>query len=188
MAFFDYFPLMLYDINKTGEYTQVQNLFRRFKFYDIIFSKGVIFYQHSVREGERPDITAYEQYGDPYLDWVVYYCNKIIDPMFEWPLHYDEFYDFLKKKYGSFETAHQTVHHYEYIFQEETYSVVDGVSIPEKVYIVDQDTHNSLSALQRREVSCFDYEWKKNEARRDIKLIDGGYIEQIKNEAKTIVR
>lgn len=56
---------------------------------------------YTVNGGERADNVAEEVYDDPYMTWMIYYANKIIDPVYGWYLDDEDFNKFLTKKYGS---------------------------------------------------------------------------------------
>ena len=101
------------------------------------------------------------------------------------PLDYQEFVAFVRSKYGSTESALNTVHHYEHIIQ--TQSVLfDGTIVPEKTITVDLTTYNSLVATDRREVSNFTYEEKLNDSKRTIKVLHADYVVDLINEAESI--
>jgi hypothetical protein len=68
-----------------------------------------VFYPYVIKEGERPDIIAADYYGDARYDWLVYLCNNITDPYYQWPLSTNEFNSFINKKYGSFENANRQI-------------------------------------------------------------------------------
>lgn len=90
----------------------VTNILTSVKFKDIVLKNNVNFYPYVVKEGERPDSIAYHYYEDERYAWLVLLSNSIMDPYFEWPLSLGEFNEFLKKKYGSVETAISTIAFY----------------------------------------------------------------------------
>lgn len=63
------------------------------------------FYEQTLRDGDRPDIVAYEAYGDQYYDWLCYYSNEIVDPYHGWFLDQDNFDKYIISKYGSIAEA-----------------------------------------------------------------------------------
>jgi hypothetical protein len=183
--FFEPFPTVEYDIKKNGKTQILTNLTLRFKVQAALKDRTAVFYDYTVKEGERPDVIAHKYYGDASLDWIILLSNDIINPHFDWPLDFLSFQRFLRKKYGSVQTAKDTVHHYEQIIQ--TQSVLfDGTIIPEKTLWVDQDTYNSLAAADRKSISSYTHEDNLNEAKREIKILDKKYVTSLVNEVENI--
>ena len=110
---------------------------------------------------------------------------QIIDPMFEWPLDYNPFLNFIKSKYGSVASAQGTIHHYEWKYQEKQ-KLFDGTIVPQKYFEVDADTYAGLPVDQKREVSQYTYEEEKNDARRVIRVLDNVYLNTFLDEAESI--
>lgn len=52
----------------------------------------------------------------------------------------------------------------------------DGTIVPEKRFVVDQETYNLTSPSLRREVDKYTYEVELNDARREIKILDKRYV------------
>ena len=167
--FFKNNPQVSYDVQKNGIPRTVQNPLVRFKLQEILKNRTAIYYTHDIAEGQS----------------VEFITNDIIDPQYDLPLDYQEFVAFVRSKYGSTESALNTVHHYEHIIQ--TQSVLfDGTIVPEKTITVDLTTYNSLVATDRREVSNFTYEEKLNDSKRTIKVLHADYVVDLINEAESI--
>ena len=172
---FDRWPTVSYDVKKNGKPIELTNITLRFKINELLRDKSVVMYDYDVQDGERPDIIAYKYYDDETLDWVILLINNIIDPQFEWPLDDRSFERYMRKKYGSLETAKQTVHVYEKILRQQSV-LFDGTIIPEKRVVVDKDTYDLTSPTLRRTVDKYTYELELNEARSRIKILDNRYI------------
>jgi len=172
---FDRWPTVSYDLKKNGKPIELTNITLRFKINELLRDKSVVMYDYDVQDGERPDIIAYKYYDDETLDWVILLINNIIDPQFEWPLDDRSFERYMRKKYGSLETAKQTVHVYEKILRQQSV-LFDGTIIPEKRVVVDKDTYDLTSPTLRRTVDKYTYELELNEARSRIKILDNRYI------------
>ena len=172
---FDRWPTVSYDVKKNGKPIELTNITLRFKINELLRDKSVVIYDYDVQDGERPDIIAYKYYDDETLDWVILLINNIIDPQFEWPLDDRSFERYMRKKYGSLETAKQTVHVYEKILRQQSV-LFDGTIIPEKRVVVDKDTYDLTSPTLRRTVDKYTYELELNEARSRIKILDNRYI------------
>lgn len=171
MKHFSYFPSVEYgDVVLT-------NILLRAKIRDVVLDKAAVFYEYTVRDGERPDEISSRYYGNSDYTWAILYANEIYDPIHEWVKNGEQFYAYVKQKYGSVEkAASQLEEPHHYLLDEE--------------YVIDKTTFldNSIEASRKRAVSNYEYEFEKNEARRNIKIIDVVYLRQIVNEMKNIFK
>lgn len=184
MFYFRAFPTTSYRIPGRKDYVPVLDITKRFSIANFINNASVTFDEYYVQDGERPDTVAYDYYQDYTMDWLVLLVNEIQDPYFEWVMGYEQFNAYLKKKYGSVEYTMSTVHHYEQIIQQHKI-VIDGIDqriIPEKTLEVDYTTYASLTAPERKSVSIYDYEVKRNDDNRHIFLLDPNYLAIIKEQ------
>ena len=114
--YFSNYPKIAYDITGTNttnpNFTVAVNLMVRNKIRDAVESDVTIFYPYIIPEGMRPDVLAYQYYGDTQYTWSVLLVNNIIDPYWEWPLSYKDFRGYVTTKYGSIENSH-AIKHYE---------------------------------------------------------------------------
>ena len=152
------------------------------KIKNILQNDIVNYFPYSIPDSERPDITAFKQYGDVKYTWLIFLINNIHDPLFDWPLNSREFGNFIKHKYGTLNYAKNTVHHYEQIIRSRSEASGTAEAIPEKKIEVDVTTYNDLDAADRNIVYYYDWENDRNEAKRDIKLIDRRYVADILSE------
>ena len=184
MFYFRPYPTISYRIPGKSVSIPVTDISRRFSVANFIQNAKVTFDEYYIRDGERPDTIAYDYYSDYTLDWLILLVNEIHDQYFEWPRSYEQFNDYIKQKYGSLEYAYSTTHHYEQIIQKQN-TIFDGVEqrvIPEKTLIVDYETYTTLIATERKEVSIYEYEEKKNDDNRHIFLLDPIYLQVIKEQ------
>lgn len=84
------------------------NLLARVKLKDELKRKLATYYNFELREGMRPDTVAGAYYKDPYLSWLVYIANDIVDPSFEWYMDQETFHNYVISKYGTVEAAQST--------------------------------------------------------------------------------
>jgi hypothetical protein len=186
-VYFKEFPKLQYgfrpDLDKT---MTMVNILRRFRPVREVLERAVIYYTYDIKDGERPDIVSHKIYETVDYDWIILMFNMRFDPYYSWPLSYEEFNTFLKKKYGSVESSTQTIHHYEQIIQAKSVQW-NGNVIPERSLVIDSTVYAQLPADQRRIVYCYDYENDRNEKRRTIKLVDSTYIPQILEVKKKIL-
>lgn len=187
MYYFEPFPTIQYDLKKNGNKTTVTDLFKRYKVLDVFKNQYAVYYDYSVKDGERPDVIAAKYYEDPSLDWIILLTNNIIDPQFDWPLDRESFKNFIVKKYGSVSAASEEIHHYEQITQQQEV-LFDGTIIPEEYFEIDLTTYNTLSSSEKRVVTTYEYEERINESKRNIKLLSEDYVFDLINQVKDVFK
>ena len=182
--FFQHYPQINYDITGTKpiKTKTAINIMVKAKIKNIIQDDIVNYFPYSIPESERPDITAFKVYGDVKYTWLIFLINNIYDPLFDWPLNSREFGNYVKNKYGTLSSAKNTIHHYEQIVRTRTEATGTTEAISEATIEVDVTTYDALDVSIRNIVYCFDWEIDRNEAKRDIKLIDRRYVADILSE------
>ncbi len=184
--FFRVFPSINYDPQTLAPQT-TKDITKRINYINTLKKYKLIYYTYNVKDGERADVIAEKYYGSSSLDWLIYLINDIHDPFFDWPLPTNVLYEMIKMKYGSFENATQTIHHYEIIINEK--EELSNRDFSDATYlIVDFDTYTQYPAERRRVVTNFDYEVEKNDRKRNIKLLDAQFINQILDEYEKIFK
>ncbi len=173
----------LSDSNSSSNYLRVKNLFRRCKLRDDLQSVFTLFNKYEIVEGARPDTVAEELYGDAELDWVVLMTAGIINVRNEWPLSDRQIYNYSLELYG---TQLNDVHHYE------TREVKDanGRLILPKGKVVDSTFRipnpdfyiETISPING--ISNYEYEVRKNDAKRSIFLLKESYLQQFLNDMR----
>ena len=118
----------------------VKNIFTRVQATLEAKTDRVVYYTYDIQDGDTPESIAHRYYGSVEYHWVVLLMNDILDPQFDWPLHYSILEEYIRKKHGSLTSASTTVHHYEtkeVLAKSDIYSP-DGSTI---LYsIIDNDT------------------------------------------------
>ena len=173
----------LSDSDSSSNYLRVKNLFRRCKLRDDLQSVFTFFNKYEIVEGARPDTVAEELYGDAELDWVVLMTAGIINVRNEWPLSDRQIYNYSLEIYG---TQLNDVHHYE------TREVKDanGRLILPKGKVVDSTFRipnpdfyiETISPING--ISNYEYEVRKNDAKRSIFLLKESYLQQFLNDMR----
>jgi hypothetical protein len=178
MAFFYNFQNISY-FNKVAK-----NIISKAALIPEVLNRMDAFYPYIIKDNERPDLIAFNEYGDETLDWVIYFSNNIVDPYYDWPLFPGAFDEYIVKKYNnSLYQVQRTISHYKYVGQ--------GSDTPEDIarkswlmtpttYAITNDTAGWSP------VYLYDYEVELNDAKRSIKLININYIPQLKKEIKKI--
>ena len=105
--FFKHYPLVRY--GNTVANTVSVNLMAKIAFQKTIQQNYEIFHPYTIREGDRADIIANKYYGDSGYDWIVYYCNNVVDPYYDWYMDGDSFKRFITDKYGSLTVARRNI-------------------------------------------------------------------------------
>ena len=184
--YFRNIPNVLYDINGTepNQYRAVTNIMKRVKFRPSVIENISDYYPYRVREGERPDIVSHQKYGTVAYSYLILLLNDIVDPLFDWPLHTRQFENYIIEKYGSISTAQTTNKYYYQIVRSEVARTGTSERIPEVKIIVDLTTYNTLDASVKSSQTVYDWEDELNDNKRDIKLINPNFIQDIDYEVK----
>jgi hypothetical protein len=180
--YFKNFPL----VNYNGKISR--NIILRSKFITEVMGNIYAFYPHVILDGQTPEQIAYDYYGSADLDWLVWFSNQSIDPYYDWPMVQDQLDIYINKKYGSFEEAVETIHHYTFKksveSDEPNQYYTDG-------YEMTPTTYSFLTVIEKSywtPVSCYDYEFALNESKRTIQLLDARLKDQVLKEISEIMK
>lgn len=184
--YFKYFPKIQHDIKNIGQSVTLTNILRRFIVRTDVQDRTDVFYEYQVQEGDRPDTIASKYYDDADLAWIVLHYNNIQDPYFEWPLFGSDFTNYIKTKYGSVPNAQQGIYEYRQVLNEPSVRY-DGTKIKKRYLVIDQETYNTLSEIDRESITNYDYEVERNDRNREIRILDKKYINRVSSELKNIV-
>ena len=179
--FFQHYPQINYDITgvKPTKTKSAINIMIRSKIKSAILDDVIAYFPYTIPEAERPDVTAYNQYGNVKYTWLIFLINDIHDPIFDWPLTSREFGSFINDKYGSLNSAKNSIHHYEKFVRPRVEATSTSEAIPLACLEVDIATYNALDEVDRNIVYCYNWEVDRNDAKREIKLIDRRYVADI---------
>ena len=111
--------------------------------------------------------------------------NNLVDTLFDWPLPSRQFENYIIEQYGSVSAAQSTNKYYYQIVRAEVARTGVSERVPEYKIIVDQTTYNSLDSSVRSAQNVYDYEVEQNDNKREIKLINPDFIQDIDYEVKT---
>ena len=179
--FFQHYPQINYDISglKPAKTKSAINIMVRSKIKSMVLDNIVAYFPYTIPEAERPDVTAYKEYGDVKYTWLIFLINDIHDPIYQWPLNAREFGAYIKNKYGTLSYAQSTVHHYEQTIRERVEATSTTDPIVKATIEVDLTTYNTLAVGSKKLVYYYDWEVERNEDKRNIKLIDKNYVSDI---------
>ena len=176
MAYFSRFPMLVYDIAGTEKYKLLPNILKRVKLRSGIRSGSFMFDNYDVADGERPEDIAFKLYGDPELHWIVLMTNNITDRYYQWPLTQPQFQEHLKDKYGA--GNEDAVHHYEKTQDSGKTSSRDYSHMVE----CNSDEDNPTIVSNR------DYEQRKQDEYRQIRLLDKRFLGAFTEEFDNLIK
>lgn len=203
MQYFKTLPKIRYtDQNNVS--TIYTNLMARANIIESMLQNSLLFYEYDVQDGDTPEIIAYKYYGDINRFWIVLYCNKINDPLWDWPLSGEQFIKFVDSKYG---INKDDVHHYEktVVSTNKTTGTDFDIKTTTETHEISEEEYNLLFGLTNTESFTFDtgvvtvttsvgivtnyeYENRVNESKRSIKLLNKVAAEQLENEFINIMK
>ena len=176
MSYFNYFPLMAYDVNGNKNYKLVPDIIKRVKIRSAVKSGALLFDKYDVKYGERPEDIAFKYYDDAELHWVVLLTNNITDRYYEWPMTQPDFEDYLTDKYGA--GSEDSVHHYELAQTSGPTTSSDDSHMLE----VNSDTAGATTITNR------EYEEREQNKLRQIRLLDRTYLNQFVEEFERLIQ
>ena len=176
MSYFSRFPLMAYDMAGNKRYKLLPNILRRVKLRSGLRSGSFLFDNYDVKDGERPEDVAYKWFGDPELHWVILMTNNITDRYYQWPLTQPQFQEYLKDKYGA--GSEDAVHHYEIT---QTSGPTTSRDYSHMVECNSDETNPTI-------ISNRDYEQRKQDEYRQIRLLDSRYLDTFVEEFDNLIR
>ena len=198
MQYFDSLPKII-QRDSAGVARIFTNLMARVSITPSVLTNPLVYYTYDIQEGDTPEIVAHKYYGDSYRYWVVLFANQILDPQWNWPLSNRAFGDYLINKYGDLNSLYSTVHHYEktvssYDLNTNT-NTSNTVEIDENTYknmfesttTYTLPTGNITVTITKSAVSIYDYELKLNESKRNIKILNSVYVDQLETEFKKLM-
>ena len=179
MAYFSQFPLMAYDMAGNKQYKLLPDILRRVKLRSGLRSGAFLFDNYDVKDGEKPEDIAFKWFGDPEYHWVILMTNNITDRFYQWPLTQPQFQEHLKDKYGA--GNEDAVHHYE-ITQSSGPTSGNGPGDYSHMVEVNSDADNPTIISNR------DYEQRKQDEYRQIRLLDKRYLDTFVEEFDNLIR
>jgi hypothetical protein len=185
MSIFNFYPYINYNDQKGTYLLAKAEVIKKY------LSNFNNFYSYTVREGERADMIAYDQYDDASLDWIIYLVNGIIDPYYDWSMNNDDFTSYLESKYNTAAYKLSNVS----LPGSVAYYYYEGLDSDDASYINGFNYHMSNESYIAqgqpggwKAKSVYDYEHELNESKRDIKLLRSSYINDFKLQFKDLFK
>ena len=167
---------MAYDIKGDKKYKLLPDILRRVKLRSGIRSGSFLFDNYDVKDGERPEDVAYKWFGDAEYHWVILMTNNITDRYYEWPLTQPQFQEYITDKYGA--GSEDAVHHYEIT---QTSGPTSSRDYSHMVECNSDETNPTI-------ISNRDYEQRKQDEYRQIRLLDRRYLGTFVEEFDNLIR
>ena len=184
--YFRNLPKLKYDINgaEPNKYLNVTNIMKRISFKPSVIEDISDYYPYRVKDGERLDILSFQKYGTVAYAYLIMLVNDITDPLFDWPLSSQQFEKYITNKYGSVSSAMNTTKYYYQIIRAEVARTGTSERIPAVKFIVDETAYDALSIGDRSTQTAYEWEDELNDNKRDIKLINSDFIQDIDYSVK----
>ena len=155
--------------NFKGENKVVKDIFRRAGL-NTKYENRAYLVPYLIKDGEKPEDIAYEQYGSSKYHWVVLLFNDIVNKDEEWPIHSNDLFRYCTDKYGT-NNVNDT-HHY----------VKAGTDI-----ICDYEDAKFISG-DIAAVTNYQYEENLNDEKRSIKLLRRAHLKEFTAQYKKLIK
>ena len=190
MTYFRELPNIQYEnflSTSTGSqsYLTLKNIFLRGKVRTDLM--GVYaFDKYEIAEDERPDQIARKIYGTSTYDWVVLISANILNYQDQYPLTSQLLYNYVINKYG--QSGAYDTHHYE---STEVRDSMDRLIYPAGLYVAEDFTipnPDLIGGIIRpvTTITNFEYETRKNDAKKEINVIKRSYLNQFVTDMRQI--
>ena len=218
MGYFNELPEIAYQSplshrNSSRDYVIIKNIFRRVKLLDYLKDATSLFNKFVIGDGDRPDTIAEVLYGDSRLDYIVILIAGITNINHEWPLQDYQVYDYALSKYKTEEEL-MKIRYYETfeIKDDQNHQILPPNLIVDadfKMYgsstqagsvrynLISQEGNTQLDDKNEytvatdniaRAVTNLEYEYSENEKKREIDVLNSGYLQTFINDLRDIVK
>ena len=163
MAYFKPFPTIDYDPTGNNTHKTIKDILIRVKIKDVVKQNRAVFSKYDVKEGQRPEDVAFEQYGDSEFHWIVLMMNEMTNPYYDWPMGLRDLEKFVASKYSDV----NAIHHYE---------------IAQSSGDTNKKIHVDSTTVGAEAITNYEYEAALNAEKKQIRLLDPVYVNQIASE------
>jgi len=199
--------------NSSTDFIVIKNIFRRVKLLDYLKDATSLFNKFIIGDGDRPDTIAEILYGDSRLDYIVILVAGITNINHEWPLQDYQVYDYALSKYKT-EEEMMKIRYYETFEIKDDQNrqilppnlIVDAdfkmygsstqagsvrynlISQEGNTQLDDKDEYTVATDNIARAVTNLEYEYSENEKKREIDVLNSGYLQTFINDLRDIVK
>jgi len=206
MFYFDTLPKIV-TRDQNGSPIILTNLIARARLLEKFRNNPMLFYEYAIQDGDSPEIVAEKYYGNPYRYWVVLLSNELLNPLWDWPLDYNNFLAYIDTKYATdantaamtpFEYTNTEIYSYSKIVKitNDENEDITTIRITEDDYnaLVQSNTTYSVAntnvtvSTTKETKTIFDYEYDLNESRRQIKILNNSYVGNFEEEFSSLMQ
>ena len=176
--------------SRNDERLVVKNIFRRAIMRQDIFDSITSFDYYDIEDNMRPDTVARVIYNDPDLDWIVLIANNITNVRDQWPLSNNDLQEMMLDKYGSYE-ALENIHHHEttLIVDEDNRTILPkGLEVDGDFQFQYYSNNSTITTNPVVPFTNYQYESKKNDAKRRIVLLKPTLVGVVVSELKNMMK
>ena len=199
--------------NSSKDFIVIKNIFRRVKLLDYLKDATSLFNKFIIGDGDRPDTIAEILYGDSRLDYIVILVAGITNINHEWPLQDYQIYDYALSKYKT-EEEMMKIRYYETFEIKDDQNrqilppnlIVDAdfkmygsstqagsvrynlISQGGNTQLDDKNEYTVATDNIARAVTNLEYEYSENEKKREIDVLNSGYLQTFINDLRDIVK
>ena len=199
--------------NSSTDFIVIKNIFRRVKLLDYLKDATSLFNKFVIGDGDRPDTIAEILYGDSRLDYIVILVAGITNINHEWPLQDYQVYNYALSKYKT-EEEMMKIRYYETFEIKDDQNrqilppnlIVDAdfkmygsstqagsvrynlISQQGNIQLDDKDEYTVATDNIARAVTNLEYEYSENEKKREIDVLNSGYLQTFINDLRDIVK
>tara|TARA_S200000501_G_scaffold244693_1_gene229072 strand:+ start:28 stop:753 length:726 start_codon:yes stop_codon:yes gene_type:complete len=199
--------------NSSKDFIVIKNIFRRVKLLDYLKDATSLFNKFIIGDGDRPDTIAEILYGDSRLDYIVILVAGITNINHEWPLQDYQIYDYALSKYKT-EEEMMKIRYYETFEIKDDQNrqilppnlIVDAdfkmygsstqagsvrynlISQEGNTQLDDKNEYTVATDNIARAVTNLEYEYSENEKKREIDVLNSGYLQTFINDLRDIVK
>lgn len=172
--------------SSSDEYVRVKNLFRRVKLRDDLQNVFTLFNKYEIPDGSRPELVAEELYGKPELDWVVLLTAGITHVRDQWPLSDRDIYRYCEQKY---EENINDVRFYETIEIKDSAGrlILPEGKVVDGNFTITNPNDYTATLTPVIGVTNYEFEVRKNNAKRSIYILKKSYLQQYLNDMRVIM-
>jgi hypothetical protein len=169
------------------ENVELLDITRKAKLDRLVKESALAYMNYTVQDGERPEDVAYFYYDDPAYAWLVLASNDIVDPYTDWPKTDKDLVENLKVKYASQANATGEA------VLEWTKNATIGANIVHYRSHIDPDiklnraSYINTPTSEFYPVRVYDYEVELNEARKEIVLVNKGFLPTIQDQLSELI-
>ena len=179
--YFSRFPTTTFD----GQV--VLDITRKAQLKKLVKSSALAYMNYTVQDGERPEDVAFYYYDDPAFAWLVLLSNDIVDPYTDWPQTDHVLHDMIKVKYAP--QANTTGDGVLEWSKNATIgaNVIYYQSLTDPEIKLNRASFYNSPSTEFFPVRVYDYELELNEKRKEILLVNKGFLPVIADQLGILI-